>query len=381
LASAAPEAERAAKKALEAIKAVESVLMSGESDNMNIALTLKNLKESVDDLPNVIANEGPTTRIVTAVNQISDSLKALIGNEGFDIGTLLEDALSSSPTIKDIRGKTDEINQIIEILMQLFESKFGGKDTPILSTSMQPGSVRFKIVAFNPSKLRPQKVSIKNYLPEEAKPKDVLDLGGLELEYDSQKSIYYVYRDGVELSPGEMRVFDVEVEDIWFVSQSVLSDLKERTETILGKLEGSAYYDRAKEIADTIYPRLEEIVTGQNDESVSRETHIGIYRQNLQVIERIKEDIAKLEKTLATAGGPLAPEMLKSDKIKSESPTETMTWVVVFIVIIFVGLLAGVLFFTWHRQTRMTREELLAAKKSAFSGSLENQPEKQEKKE
>ena len=45
LAAAAPEAESAAKKALEAIKAVEAAVVSGE--NINIALTLKNLKESV----------------------------------------------------------------------------------------------------------------------------------------------------------------------------------------------------------------------------------------------------------------------------------------------------------------------------------------------
>jgi hypothetical protein len=38
--------------------------------------------------------------------------------------------------------------------------------------------------------------------------------------------------------------------------------------------------------------------------------------------------------------------------------------------------LAGVLFFTWHRQTRLTREELLAAKKSAFGGGTGEQDQK-----
>jgi hypothetical protein len=102
------------------------------------------------------------------------------------------------------------------------------------------------------------------------------------------------------------------------------------------------------------------------DEAVSRAQHIGIYRENLDVIVQIKEDIARLEKTLATAGGPLAPEILAKTKIKSESPSKTITWMIIFIIIIFIGLMAGVLFFTWHRQTRLTREELLAAKKSAF---------------
>ena len=46
------EERAAAKKALDAIKAVEAVLISGES--INIALTLKNLKDSVEELPTVM---------------------------------------------------------------------------------------------------------------------------------------------------------------------------------------------------------------------------------------------------------------------------------------------------------------------------------------
>ncbi|MGE5197131.1 MAG: hypothetical protein ACM3IL_01335 [Deltaproteobacteria bacterium] len=366
LASAAPEAERAAKKALDAIKAVEAVLVSG--DNMNIALTLKNLKESVDALPEVLSKEGPSAKLNETVNNLTDWLKTMVGQEGLDIGGLMEKALTSSPTIKEMRGKTDEINQVIDILMQLFESKFGGMDAPIISTSLQPGSVRFRIVAINPSKTRSQKIQVKNYLPEEVTPKDIADLGGLELEYDSAKSIYYVYKTDLELAPGEMRVFEVEVEDIWNIPKEKIDELKERTDIILGKVKNTEYYEKAKEVADTIYPRLSEIAASQADEAISREQHIGVYRQNTLTIDRIKEDLAKLEKMLATAGGPLAPEMLAKTKIKAESPTKTMTWVVIFILIIFVALLAAVLFFSWHRQARITREELLSAKKSAFPG-------------
>jgi hypothetical protein len=370
LASAAPEAERAAKKALDAIKAIEAVLTSG--DNINIALTLKNLKESVDALPEVLSKEGPSAKLNDTVNNLTDWLKTLVGQEGLDMGGLMEKALSSSPTIREMRGKTDEINQVIDILMQLFEAKMGGLDSPIVSTSMQPGSVRFRIVALNPSKVRTQKVPVKNYLPTEVQQKDVMDLGGLALEYDSTKSSYYVYKTDLELAPGEMRVFEVEVEDVWIIPKAQVDEIRSRVAGILEKVSGTDYYDRAKEVADTIQPRLDEILNTQNDDAVSREQHIGVYRQNLMTLNQIKEDIAKLEKMLATAGGPLAPEMLTKTKIKAESPTKTITWVVVFIVIIFVGLLAGVLFFTWHRQTRLTREELLAAKKSAFGGDKDN---------
>ena len=73
-----------------------------------------------------------------------------------------------------------------------------------------------------------------------------------------------------------------------------------------------------------------------------------------------------MEKALATAGGPLAPSILTKTKIKSEEPSKTMTWIVIFIIIIFVGLLAAVLFFTWMRQAKTTKDTLLSAKRSAF---------------
>jgi hypothetical protein len=369
LASAAPEAARAAKSALDAIKAVEAVVISGE--NINIALTLKNLKESVDALPATMAKEGPSARMTQAVDDISNRLKRLAGEEGYDFSTILETAMSESPTLKDMRARTDSINEVVDILQQIFEAKFGGKESPFVSTSLQTGSVKFRIAAVNPSKTKAQKMLIKYYLPVEAKPKDVISTGGLDLEYDPEKGIYYAYKTDLELAPAEVRVFEVHVEDVWMVPENSLTELRDRADVILKKLENTDYYSKAKAIADIIYPKLDEIRKTQADENVSRETHIGIYRQNLGVVTNTKEDIAKMEKILVTAGGPPAPEMLAKTKIKANEPTKTMTWILIFVIMIFIGLLTAVLFFTWMRQARITKEALLDSKNSAFPDQSE----------
>ena len=372
LAAAAPEAERTAKKVLDAVNTLGAMLRTG--DNTNIAVTLKSIKDSIEQLPSVLAKEGLSGKVAAdTINEIAARIKKLAGDEGYDLKGLLEKTLGDNPTMKEMRSKTESINSIVDMLLKLFESKFGGADTPVVSMGLETGSVIFRIYAANPSKTKTQKVDIKNYLPQEIMPKDIIDSNGLDIEYDHDRSIYYVYKKAVELAPSEIRSFQVEVEDIWFIAKDKLSDLRIRTDTILGKLENTDYYVRSKEIADSIYKRLDEIAAAQTDETVSRSQHIGIYRQNLLVIEQIKEDIAKLEKILATAGGPLAPEMLSKTKIKAESPTKTITWIVIFTIIIFVSLLAGVLFFTWHRQAHYAREELLTAKKSAFPGSNEEE--------
>jgi len=384
LASAAPEAERAAKNALDAIRAVEAVLIS--ADNVNIALTLRNLKDSVDSLPEVLSKEGPSARISEAVNELSARLNKLIGGEGYDLSSLLEEALSSSPTIKEIRGKADTINAIIDILLQIIEGKLGGVDTPIVSTSLAPGSVRFRIIALNPSKIKTQRVQVKNYLPIEVKPKNITDLGGLELDYDSAKSIYYLYKPDLELAPAEVRVFEVEVEDIWMVPEHKLADLRKRTNEILTRLEKTERYAEAKDIANTIYPRLDEIAKSQMDEAVSREQHIGIYRQNLLTIKQIEEDIDKLEKILRPSAGAPIPEILEKARLKLNLPSKSATWLIILMIIVFLGLLAGVFFFVWQAQVRSSQDILKSAKDSAFpeekpkEKKSEDKPSTEEKK-
>ncbi|MFC1807952.1 hypothetical protein ACFL0T_06260, partial [Candidatus Omnitrophota bacterium] len=380
LAAAAPGAERAAKKALTAIKAVESVLISG--DSINIALTLKNLRDAVDELPEILSKEGPSATLNRTLNDISEKIKQLAGDEGYDFSDILEEALKESPTMKEVRNKTEAIGTVIDILLALFESKFGGMDIPVVSTDMQSGSVIFRVIAVNPSKFRTQNVQVKKYLPQETSPEDIVDSGGLAIEYDVEKSLYFAFMPKLELAPQEVRTFEIEINDIWILPDPKLADLEGQTDAILRELEDTSYYLEAKLIADTIYPRVNEVRTSQFDESVSRQRHIGVYRQNLIVVDEIKEDIEKLEKILATAGAPPQPSMLETPDIKADSPSMAMTWIVIFIIVIFLGLLAMVLFFTWHKQASVASEAILESKKEAFpsqgSDSSEKEPGSEE---
>jgi preprotein translocase subunit YajC len=378
LASSAPTAAQAAENAVTEIQKVEAIL--GSSNNSNIIASLRSLQASVNALPETQAAQSGASAMGNTINEISDRLQKLGGNEGLDLKGIFEKAMSESPTIKDMRLKTEEINAAIELLRSLFEAKMGGKDAPVISTSVQSGSIVFQIVAANPSKSKTQKVPVKFYLPIEAKAKDIMDNGGLDLEYDSDKSRYYVYKDEVELKPTEIKVFKVEVQDVWVINKDELDDIRQRVETILTKLADTGYFIRAKGIADIINRRLAYIAASQSDEGMSRERHIGIYRENLGTLALIKEDVAKMERILVTAGGPPAPEMLAKTKIKGEEPSQTMTWIMIFVIIVFVGFLAAAFYFLYHGQTRLGKEELLSAKRAAFpenEGPKTEEPKKE----
>jgi hypothetical protein len=228
--------------------------------------------------------------------------------------------------------------------------------------------ITISIVAVNPSAEKTQVVPVRIDLPQEVTPKDVLEQGELELQYDEERRLYYVYKETVELKPKETRVFEVTVRDLWFIPEPQLESLKGYTGILLQRLQRSEYYESAKQLGDSVLQRLAEIATVQTDESLGRKARIGAYRYHLQTLEKIKEDLARMEKLLTFTGGPPVPEMLEESPLKADAPSTTTTWLVIFLVIVFLGLLGGQFFFTWHRRGQATRD-LNVVRQAAFHTS------------
>ena len=228
--------------------------------------------------------------------------------------------------------------------------------------------VTLSVTVINPSAEKTQTVPVRIDLPQEVKPQDVLDKGEMTLEYDDDRSLYYVFKDSVHLAPKETRVFDVTLKDVWTIPQDQLESLKQYTDLVLNKLKKTEYYPSAKQLGANIVQRLDGIITMQNDESLSRKSRIGGYRLNLQVVEKVKEDLARMEKLLTFTGGPPVPEMMKESPLKSDAPSTTTTWLVIFLIVLFVGILGGQFFFTWHRRSQVT-QDLAVVKRAAFTPS------------
>ncbi len=211
-----------------------------------------------------------------------------------------------------------------------------------------------RIVAVNPSSDKNRTVPIRIDLPQEVKPTDILEQGDMEVEFDTDKSLYYVHKPEVTLAPKQMRVFEVIVRDVWFIPSEEILGLRTQTELILKRLGQSEYADSAKSLGESILNRLSNIEQIQVDETISRKQRIGAYRRNLLMLEQIKDDLTRLEKLLSFTGGPPIPEMLEESPLKSDAPSTTTTWLVIFLIVIFMGLLAGQFFFTWHRRIKHT---------------------------
>lgn len=236
----------------------------------------------------------------------------------------------------------------------------------VFGQEKQRETMEMSVVAVNPSSTKTQTVPIKMYLPREVTPDAILDSGGLDVEFDSTQSMYYVYKESVTLNPSETKIFNVEITDVWIIPQGRLDSLRDQTESVIRRLEGSEFYDSARLLGETIYKALKTIAITQDDETVSRRSHIGLYRNNLKIFDQVKEDIDRLEKQLVVAASLPKPDVLEKTKLKTDSPSKSASWMIIFIIMLFIGMLAGVFFFTWQAQAHATKDLISDARKSAF---------------
>ena len=157
--------------------------------------------------------------------------------------------------------------------------------------------VVLRVITVNPSAEKTQTVPVRIDLPAEVAPKDILDKGSLDVEFDEDRGIYYVTnKTKIELAPKETRVFEVVVKDLWFVAERKINDLRSYTGVLMKRLEKTEYAETAKQAADSIYSRLDMIVSEQGDDSISRKIRIGNYRRHMAMLDEIREDLSRMEK-------------------------------------------------------------------------------------
>ncbi len=216
-------------------------------------------------------------------------------------------------------------------------------------------AIKLKIVAVNPSKDKVQKVPIKIYMPKEVIPDDIIDMGQLKVGYDSEKGMYFAYDDAAELKPLETKVFEVTLEDVWKIKDPELKKVREQTALALSRLEKTEHYAQAKVIVDSIDRRLNEIQAKQDDNTISREEHIGAYRVNLLTMNNIRQDINILEKMLQHTGAPPSIELLKDTVFERKTDLDRVTaWKLILSIIGFLALLGVGFYVRWFLLARAT---------------------------
>jgi diguanylate cyclase (GGDEF)-like protein len=180
------------------------------------------------------------------------------------------------------------------------------------------GTIKFliKISMFSDTE---SPIPLKYFLPTEVKPEYIVDKGGLDLGYDTQKGTHYVYKENIILMPEETKEFTLTIRDVWSISLGELEVLRAHTQKLTDTLEDSEYKEPARFLGERIISSLDNIISVQNTKDITVESHIGNYRKNLKKLEGVRKDIARLERLVIRAGGSVGVTLAPSiQKVKRE---------------------------------------------------------------
>jgi hypothetical protein len=273
----------------------------------------------------------------------------------------------------------------------------GGSLADVMGTGEAAGdpskSLVLKLMVVNPSTKHKQTFPLKAYLPEEVKVEHILSKGDLEIAYDSVKQSYFLQKE-IELEPGESVVKEVKVQDVWFITEEKLNSLSEEAHDIFEKLQATAYGEQGRLLMNNIEVLLMQILERQQDKTLTPNEHISVYRDNKKKIYDIEMDLMAMRRFLSAAGeGLIGSTQSKTGTMPSffskiaEASKNGMvpTWIlwrVIFIILIFLGLVSFLFVMVFQHQLRLSfsRKKLSEAIKAIANKDKEKDKTKDKQK-
>lgn len=218
----------------------------------------------------------------------------------------------------------------------------------LLQIPVVQAEIVLRIMAVNPSETRAQTIPLEAYLPREAGPDDILDLGDFTLDYDVEKGAYYVY-EVVDLEPGQTLERSIRLRDIWQISQRDLEDLSVKARELVRSLEESGHFEMANQLSQDIERKQTEIVRAQVGlGDAMPQMRIATYRANKEKLKKIEENVNQLERLL------MEQRLAEAADSSLRVPAER-SWAIIWGVIIVLGVLSLIFFIIWNKQAGALR--------------------------
>lgn len=250
-----------------------------------------------------------------------------------------------------------------------------------------PETVLFRMKVENPSAAESLTMPLKYFLPKEARAKDVVDSGGLNVGFDFERNMYYVFSDEVRLAPAESRVFTMTLNNKWALDKRDVYSSKIYIESMMrsaAKTGLSAVQALGEQALSKVYDLLR-----RQDITELTEDSVGVFRGDRQTAAEIGKSVQEMKDLLIAAG--ISPELslveqehacrearklglgqkeldealiatvtLEAQKgkrpsgavFKGESVATFSTWKIIGYIVIFLGIISAVFYFLSIREQK-----------------------------
>jgi hypothetical protein len=204
------------------------------------------------------------------------------------------------------------------------------------------GEAVVKISVMNSSAVQARKIQVKRELPPEVTLDDVIDAGGLSIQYDSKDRLTYVYADSLEVGPQETKTFDVRIRDKWNINGPRFDFLQEKIGALRVTTSGRSSLAAVENMLGDAESRLKAAAAEKGPDALSP-AYIAFYRRQSDRLDRIEQDLNRIDSALRpldTKRGFAIP-----------APDKKTTWLVIYAILGFLAVLSLLFFFRWFAKS------------------------------
>jgi hypothetical protein len=210
-------------------------------------------------------------------------------------------ALQANSAVHEVEKRIKNRLLSIRGLIETNKKYLAKGDKGVLaSTWLEEGSVVFKSMVTNPSKIISQDVEVKYYLPPEVKEEDILSVdSGLTVKFDTEKNNFYV-EGKYTLKPSESKTLFVRVDDIWLISDEEMNSYRKQVDELSKPLAKTALFAQGVTIKSDIDVALDKIEVLQGSANTP-EQKIRAWRESQIELGGVKVKMEKMKELVAQA--------------------------------------------------------------------------------
>lgn len=278
---------------------------SDTSSTSSIFGRIKQVKEAIDTIDNnttqlndLLAKWGSytATDIYDKVKNLSSEIANIdIVTNGNSYTT---NNITQTTNLTELQNQVLSMRAILNVNRTLLE-KLDNK--PIIKSWLENGSIIFKSLITNPSSIVSQDVPFTYFLPPEVKQENIIKKSdNLEIKYDPVKGVLYATAD-FKLKPKETIIVEIEVKDIWSVSQEKIDSLRRQATELSTPLKNTAYFAQGITLQSDINASLDRIIEIQKPSKLP-EDKIKDYRTAQIELESVNKKMDSLKEIVTQSG-------------------------------------------------------------------------------
>lgn len=236
------------------------------------------------------------TDIYDKVKNLSSEISAV--NAISNVSSILTLSQTSASDLTELKNKVLAMKAVVDVNRALLEKT---SNAPIIKSWLEEGSIIFKTMIVNPSKLVSQTVPLRYFLPRELKREDIIEVDqGLSVDYDASEAALFVYGE-FELEPEETKTVFVETADVWRISYEQIESLRRQAEDLAKPLAGTSYYAQGASLVSDINASLDRAIEYQKNRETPQ-AKIRAFREASIEFESAIRKVDDLKTVVASAG-------------------------------------------------------------------------------